>query len=96
MGPKIVERRVKTVRRLFHPLPVKWCAMLIYDDAYFRFPHFTIIFFGARSAENFYSSIVFDTKKCAMLKNCTTLIQFLPSQEVCDAYLRRRQFRIDE
>ena len=31
-------------------------------------------------------------KKCAMLKNCTTLIQFPPRQEVCDAYFRRRQF----
>ena len=53
MGPKMVERRLKTVRRLFHPLLVAMCAML---------------------------------------KNVTTLIQFPPRQEVCDAYLRRRQF----
>ena len=53
MGPKMVERRLKTVRRLFHPLLVAMCAML---------------------------------------KNGTTLIQFPPRQEVCDAYLRRRQF----
>ena len=33
---------------------------------------------------------------CAMLKNGTTLIQFPPRQEVCDAYLRRRQFPSDE
>ena len=57
MGPKMVERRLKTVRRFFHPLLV---------------------------AMN------------AMLKNVTTLIQFPPRQEVCDAYLRRRQLRIDE
>ena len=53
MGPKMVERRLKTVRRLLHPLLVEMCAML---------------------------------------KNVTTLIQFQPRQEVCDAYLRRRQF----
>ena len=28
MGPKMVERRLKTVRRLFHPLLVAMCAML--------------------------------------------------------------------
>ena len=33
---------------------------------------------------------------CAMLKNGTTLIQFPPRQEVCDAYFRRRQFSTDE
>ena len=49
----MVERRLETVRRLFHPLLVAMCAML---------------------------------------KNGTTLIQFPPRQEVCDAYLRRRQF----
>ena len=52
MGPKMVERRLKTVRRLFHPLPVEMCAMLISDDAYFSFFHFTNIFLTARSAEN--------------------------------------------
>ena len=51
-GPKMVERRLKTVRRLFHPLPVEMCAMLISDDAYFSFFHFTNIFLTARSAEN--------------------------------------------
>ena len=30
MGPKSCLRRLKTVRRLFHPLPVEMCAMLIY------------------------------------------------------------------
>ena len=30
------------------------------------------------------------------LKNSTTLIQFLPRQEVSDAYLRRRQLTSDE
>ena len=53
MGPKMVERRLKTVRRLFHPLLVEMCAML---------------------------------------KNSATLIVPAPRQEVCDAYLRRRQF----
>ena len=53
MRLKSVQRRLKTVRRLFHPLLVAMCAML---------------------------------------KNGTTLIQFPPRQEVCDAYLRRRQF----
>ena len=53
MGLKSVQRRLKNVRRLFHPLLVAMCAML---------------------------------------KNGTTLIQFPPRQEVCDAYLRRRQF----
>ena len=28
MGPKIVERRLKPLRRLFHPLLVAMCAML--------------------------------------------------------------------
>ena len=36
MGPEMVERRLKTVRRLFHPLHVVMCAMLNSDDAYFR------------------------------------------------------------
>ena len=35
-------------------------------------------------------------EKCAMLKKCTMLIQFQPRQEVCDAYLRRRQYRTGE
>ena len=35
MGPKMVERRLKAVRRLLHPLLVAMCAMLISDDAYF-------------------------------------------------------------
>ena len=46
MKPKMAQRRLKTVRRLFHPLLVAMCAML---------------------------------------KNVTTLIQFPPRQEVCDA-----------
>ena len=49
----MVERRLKTVRRLFHPLLVEMCAML---------------------------------------ENSATLIVPAPRQEVCDAYLRRRQF----
>ena len=53
MGLKSALRRLKTVRRLFHPLLVAMCAML---------------------------------------NNCTKLIQFPPRQVVCDAYLRRRQF----
>ena len=40
MGLKSVERRLKTLRRLFHPLLVGTCAMLIYDDAYFPFFQF--------------------------------------------------------
>ena len=32
----------------------------------------------------------------ATLKNFTTLIQFQPRQEVCDAYFRGRQLRTDE
>ena len=53
MVPKMVERRLRIVRRLFHPLIVEMCAML---------------------------------------KNSATLIVPAPRQEVCDAYLRRRQF----
>ena len=53
MGPKMVERRLKTVRRLFHPLLVEMCAML---------------------------------------KNSATLLVPAPRREVCDAYLRQRQF----
>ena len=34
MGLKSVERRlIKTLRRLFHPLPAEIWSMLIYDDA---------------------------------------------------------------
>ena len=43
MGPKMVERRLKTVRRLLHPLLVEMCAMLKNDDAYFPFLLFYII-----------------------------------------------------
>ena len=32
MGPKMVERRLKTVRRLLHPLLVEMCAILKNDD----------------------------------------------------------------
>ena len=53
MGPKMVERRLKIVRRFFHPLLFEMCAML---------------------------------------KNSATLFVPAPRQEVCEAYLRRRQF----
>ena len=36
MGLKSCLRRLKIVRRLFHPRLVEMSAMLIYDDAYFR------------------------------------------------------------
>ena len=62
MGLKSVQRRLKTVRRLFHPLLIAMCAMLknvttlivsaprqVVCDAYFRRRQF----FGARSAEIF-------------------------------------------
>ena len=44
----------------------------------------------ARAAGNFIASA--PSRNVAMLKNGTTLIQFPPRQEVCDAYFRRRQF----
>ena len=37
MGLKKVERRLKTLRRLFHPLPAEMWSMLKYADAYFPF-----------------------------------------------------------
>ena len=53
MGRKMVERRLKTVRRLLHPLLVEMCAMLENDDAYFPVLLFYYYFFlTARSAEN--------------------------------------------
>ena len=37
LGPGSLERRLKTLRRLFHPLLREMCAVFIYDDAYFPF-----------------------------------------------------------
>ena len=100
MGPKMVERRLKTVRRLFHPLPVEMCAMLISDDAYFSFFHFTsfLNFFLNRAERGkcFCVDPVWTLKKCAMLKNFKTLIQFLPLRDVRDAYFQRRQLLTGE
>ena len=97
MGPKMVERRLKTVRRLLHPLLVEMCAMLKNDDAYFPFLLFYYYFLNrAERGKCFGVDPVWTLKKCAMLKNYTTLIQFQPRQEVCDAYFRRRQFPTGE
>ena len=92
MGLKSSLRRLKTVRRLFHPLPVEMCAMLISDDAYFSFSHFTSFFLNrAERGECFCVDPVWTLKKCAMLKNCTTLIQFQhpPRNVRCLKTLRR-------
>ena len=97
MGPKMVERRLKTVRRLLHPLLVEMCAMLKNDDAYFPFLLFYYYFLNRAERGNVFGvDPVWTLKKCAMLKNCTTLIQFQLRQELRDAYLRRRQFASDE
>ena len=86
MGPKMVERRLKTVRRLLHPLLVEMCAMLKNDDAYFPFLLFYCYFLNRAERGTFFGvDPVWTLKKCAMLKNCTTLIQFQPRQEGCDA-----------
>ena len=37
MGRQLVERRLKTLRRLFHPLPAEVWSMLKNSDAYFPF-----------------------------------------------------------
>ena len=97
MGLKSVERRLKTLRRLFaRSAKILW-PMLKNADAYFPFFHFYYIFTLARAARKFfYGSIAFDAKKWPMLKNSATLIQFQPLHDVSDAYLRRRQFRSDE
>ena len=93
MGLKSVERRLKTLRRLFaRSAKILW-PMLKNADAYFPFFHFYYIFTLARAARKFfYGSIAFDAKKWPMLKNSATLIQFQPLHDVSDAFLRRRQF----
>ena len=97
MGPKMVERRLTTLRRLFHPLPAEMWSMLFYDDAYFRNFWFYSYFLNRAERGKFFGvDPVWTLKKCAMLKNGTTLIQFQPRQEVCDVYFRRRQFRTGE
>ena len=97
MGLKSVQRRLKTVRRLFHPLLAAMCAMLISDDAYFPFLLFYYYFLNrAERGKCFGVDPVWTLKKWPMLKNSTTLIQFPPRQEVVDAYLQRRQFQIGE
>ena len=97
MGLKSVERRLKTLRRLFARSAKILLSMLKNADAYFPFFHFYYIFTLARAARKFfYGSIAFDAKKWPMLKNSATLIQFRPRREVADAYLRRRQLPTDE
>ena len=71
--------------------------MLISDDGYFPFFPFYVIFIDRAERGKFFGvDPVWTLKKCAMLKNCTTLIQFQPRLELCDAYLRRRQLFSDE
>ena len=62
MGLKSSLRRLKTVRRLFHPLPVEMCAMLKNGTTLIQFPPRHGVcdaffrrrqFFSARSAEIF-------------------------------------------
>ena len=52
VGRQLVERRLKTLRRLFHPLPAEVWSMLNNSDAYFSILLSTNIFFCSRSAEN--------------------------------------------
>ena len=97
MGAKTVERRLKTLRRLFHPSPAEMRSMLIYDDAYFPFLLFYMYFLSRAQRGKFFGvDPVWTLKKWPMLKNSTTLIHFPPRQEAVDAYLRRRQLPTDE
>ena len=94
---KTVRKNLISRRRLLHPLLDAMCAMLKNDDAYFPFLLFYYYFLNrAERGKCFCVDPLWTLKKCAMLKNDTTLIQFQPRQEVCDAYLRRRQFRTGE
>ena len=64
----MVERRLKTVRRLFHALLAETCAMLIYDDAYFLiFPFDYYFLLRAQRGKLFGVDPVWTLKKCAML-----------------------------
>ena len=64
----MVERRLKTVRRLFHPLLVEMCAMLIYDDAYLPFLVFYMYFLSrAQRGKIFGVDPVWTLKKWPML-----------------------------
>ena len=96
MGPQMVERRLKTLRRLFHPLPAEVWSMLKNTDAYFHFSILLIFSFARAERKRFYIINSSDLKKWQMLKHFTTLIQFFPRRGVTDAYLQRRQFQIDE
>ena len=92
IGAKTVERRLKTLRRLFHPSPAEMRSMLIYDDAYFPFLLFYMYFLSRAQRGNFFGvDPVWTLKKWPMLKNSATLIPFLPRHRVADAYSRRRQ-----
>ena len=97
MGPKMVERRLKTVRRLLHPLLVEMCAMLKNDDAYFPFLLFYYYFLNrAERGKCFGVDPVWILKKWSMLKKSATPIAFRPRQKVADANLQRRQFPTGE
>ena len=99
---RIGHRCLKTLRRLFHPLPAEVWSMLKTPTPIFNFFQFTNIFFCLRSAENVSYYHRFRRQKIADALVSARVFFILssiydansiphPGRDVADAYLQQRQ-----